>query len=57
MPIKTRIKYCEICKKDFPTMYRIQYKLPKKWIFACKECLLEVKEGNQNYVYGGTWKR
>ncbi|MGK0412670.1 MAG: hypothetical protein ACJA1B_000869 [Polaribacter sp.] len=57
MPTKSRIKYCEICKKDFSTMYRIQYKLPKKWIFACKECLLEVKEGNPNYIYGGTWKK
>jgi len=56
MPTKPRIKYCEICKKDFSTMYRIQYQLPKKWIFTCKDCLLDVKEGNPNYVYGGTWK-
>ncbi len=24
--MKQRIKYCGICKVDFPTMYRVQYK-------------------------------
>jgi hypothetical protein len=57
MATKPRIKYCEICEKDFSTMYRIQHKLPKKWIFACKDCLLNLKKENPNYVYGGTWKK
>jgi hypothetical protein len=57
MATKQRIKYCEICDKDFSTMYRIQHKLPKKWIFSCKECLLDLKKENPNYVYGGTWKK
>ncbi len=38
-------------------MYRIQYKLPKAWVFACEDCLLKVKKGNKNYRYGGTWKK
>ncbi|SEE08758.1 hypothetical protein SAMN05444353_0665 [Polaribacter dokdonensis DSW-5] len=54
---KSRVKYCEICKKDFSTMFRIQYKQPKKWVFTCEQCLLNVKKDNPLYVYGGTWKR
>ncbi|MEM6721061.1 MAG: hypothetical protein AAF611_17160 [Bacteroidota bacterium] len=54
---KERIKHCEVCKEDFSTMFRIQYKVPKEWVFVCKTCLLKVKEGNQNYRYGGTWKK
>ena len=57
MATKSRLKYCAVCEKDFSTMYRIQYKLPKAWVFTCKECLIKVKKGNPNYVYGGTWKR
>jgi hypothetical protein len=52
-----RIKYCKICQKDFTTMYRIQYRQDKSWVFVCKECLLEVKKDNPHYRYGGTWKK
>ena len=52
-----RIKYCAICNKDFDTMFRIQYKQPKAWVFACESCLLEVKKDNPYYRYGGTWKK
>ena len=52
-----RTKYCEKCSKDFDTMYRVQYKLPKAWVFLCENCLIEVKHGNPNYRYGGTWKK
>ena len=55
--MKHRIKQCAICKVDFSTMYRIQYKNPKKWVFVCKECLTDVKKDNPNYKYGGTWKK
>jgi len=34
-----RIKHCEVCIVDFSTMYRVQYKTPKEWVFVCKECL------------------
>ena len=55
--MKERIKYCEICNTDYSTMYRIQYKLPKRWVFVCKPCLLKVKKDNEHYTYGGTWKK
>lgn len=55
--MKERIKYCEVCKKDFSTMYRIQYKPFQKWVFTCKDCLIEVKKDNNHYKYGGTWKK
>jgi hypothetical protein len=51
-----RTKNCEKCNNSYSILYRIQYKLPKKWIFACENCLIRVKKDNQNYVYGGTWK-
>ena len=52
-----RTKFCEICDKDFSTMFRIQYKQPKKWVFVCESCLLKVKPKNPHYTYGGTWKK
>ncbi len=55
--MKQRIKHCAICKVDFPTMYRIQYKNSKEWVFVCKECLINVKKDNPLYTYGGAWKR
>lgn len=55
--MKQRIKYCEICKTDFSTMYRVQYKMPKEWIFVCENCLLSLKKDNPLYKYGGTWKK
>ena len=51
-----RKKNCEICNNSYSILYRIQYKLPKKWLFTCKNCIVKVKKGNQNYVYGGTLK-
>tara|TARA_B100001057_G_scaffold451200_1_gene493981 strand:- start:14980 stop:15141 length:162 start_codon:yes stop_codon:yes gene_type:complete len=50
-------KYCEICKVSFTTMFRIQHKDGKNWVFACKSCLILAKEDNPNYRYGGTWKK
>ncbi|MDC0380694.1 hypothetical protein OAM52_03380 [Flavobacteriaceae bacterium] len=55
--MKKRIKHCNVCKVDFSTMYRIQYKATKEWVFVCKDCLIMVKENNPNYKYGGTWKK
>ncbi len=48
--MKQRIKHCVICKVDFPTMYRVQYKNPKEWVFVCKKCLIDVKKDNPNYT-------
>lgn len=50
-------KKCESCKKEFSTLFRITYQIPKKWIFLCDNCLLVVKKDNTNYRYGGTWKK
>jgi hypothetical protein len=55
--MKERIKLCEVFKIDFSTMYRVQYKSPKEWVFVSKECLLKVKKDNTAYKYGGTWKK
>ena len=52
-----RIKHCAICKKDFSTMYRINYKPIKEWVFLCENCLNIVKKDNSHYIYGGTWKK
>ncbi len=37
-------------------MFRVQYKPGKTWCFLCEKCVLEVREGNPFYRYGGTWK-
>ena len=55
--MKQRMKLCELCKIDSSTMYRVQYKNPKEWVFVCKECLVDVKKDNTAYKYGGTWKK
>ncbi|MDC1012580.1 hypothetical protein OAQ04_05025 [Flavobacteriaceae bacterium] len=52
-----RKKNCEFCKKEFDVLYRVQYKVQRHWEFLCKSCLLEVKENNPLYRYGGTWKK
>ncbi len=52
-----RIKHCDICDKEFSKVFRIQYKQPKKWVFVCESCLLNVKKDNPLYRYGGTWKK
>lgn len=52
-----RVKHCAICDKEFSTLFRIQYKQPKKWVFVCESCLLNVKKDNPHYRYGGTWKK
>ncbi len=52
-----RTKECSICETFFTTLYRIQYRQPKAWVFACESCLKEVKENNPFYRYGGTWKK
>ena len=48
-----RQKLCVVCGKDWKIMYRIKYKEVDDWVFACKQCLLEVKKRNTHYKYGG----
>jgi hypothetical protein len=52
-----RQKLCFLCKEDHSTLYRIKYSVHEDWVFACKKCLTELKNGNPHYRYGGTWKR
>ena len=44
--MKQRIKHCNVCNVDFSTLYRVQYKNPKEWVFVCEDCLLKVKSNN-----------
>ena len=46
-----REKHCEICKNSFSTMFRVQYKPNKNWVFVCEACLISVKENNPHYKY------
>lgn len=52
-----RQKFCALCDMDSNTMYRVIYRQGDGWIFVCKQCLLNVKNNNPHYKYGGTWKR
>ena len=52
-----REKRCEICKISFSTMFRVQYKTGNNWRFLCEACLISVEANNNNYKYGGTWKK
>jgi len=52
-----RVKLFHICEQEFTTMYRIEFKQPKEWVFVCEKCLLDVKPNNPHYKYGGTWKK
>ena len=52
-----RKKDCERCKNSFSKLYRVRYiESVKNWVFMCESCLLEVKQDNKFYKYGGTWK-
>jgi hypothetical protein len=51
-----RTKTCPNCFEEHFVMFRVQYKPDKTWYFLCEACVLEVKPGNPNYRYGGTWK-
>lgn len=52
-----RKKDCKRCKKSFSKMYRLRHKESEKnWVFMCRSCLVEVKQDNKFYKYGGTWK-
>ena len=54
---KERIKHCDRCAIAFPTLYRVRYLADKKWYFLCKTCVEIEKPKNDNYQYGGTWKK
>ena len=52
----SKTKTCTHCGGEHSVMFRVQHKPGKVWCFLCEECVLEVREGNPFYRYGGTWK-
>lgn len=50
-----KTKSCALCKIDETTLFRIQIKNEKTWIFVCKLCCTKSKT-LEHYKYGGTWK-
>jgi len=57
MSRKERIKHCNRCSTEFSTLFRVRYLRDKKWYFLCKNCVEIEKPQNDNYQYGGTWKK
>ena len=55
MPIKNCIK----CRQNYTTLFRVKFTQShysrKEWVFACENCVIEVKKDNPIYKYGGTW--
>ncbi|MBT6568612.1 MAG: hypothetical protein P8O04_07380 [Flavobacteriaceae bacterium] len=51
-----RTKICSRCQEGFSTLYRVQLRQGKDWVFCCKKCTEHQKTNNRNYRYGGTWK-
>ena len=51
-----KTKLCHSCKKEFSIMYRVKVDSSKNWYFLCKKCTEININGNQFYLYGGTWK-
>ena len=54
---RLREKPCERCGATPEALYRAQVRREGPWAFFCGPCLLRVKAGNEEYRYGGTWKR
>ena len=52
----SKTKTCTHCGGEHSVMFRAQYNPGKVWCFLCEKCVLEVREGNPFYRYGGTWK-
>jgi hypothetical protein len=50
-----KTKICAQCKVEETTLYRVQIKKGKIWIFVCEACCLKCKV-LPDYKYGGTWK-
>jgi transcription elongation factor Elf1 len=50
-----KTKTCATCGEEESTMYRVQIKKGKDWIFVCKPCC-EEHQSKPEYRYGGTWK-
>lgn len=54
------VKKCYKCGAEFKQAFRVRHfplhHAKKQWVFLCKGCTLLVKNNNNHYQYGGTWK-
>lgn len=50
-----KTKICKLCKIEGNTLFRVQIKKGKIWIFVCEFCCNQSKN-LPDYRYGGTWK-
>ncbi|MEN0051312.1 MAG: hypothetical protein AAF806_29880 [Bacteroidota bacterium] len=50
-----KTKICATCNEEHETLYRVQIRKGKTWIFVCKDCCEEHQQ-KPEYRYGGTWK-
>jgi protein-arginine kinase activator protein McsA len=50
-----KTKTCALCKTEETTLFRVQIKKGKEWIFICETCCNKVRN-EAGYRYGGTWK-
>jgi len=54
-PARSRIKACEHCKVESPTLYRVVHDVSGAWALICNPCRIKV-ERQPFYRYGSTWK-
>ena len=53
---RIRTKKCQRCENSANTLYRVRLTKQGDWTFVCPVCLDQVRNGNPDYQYGGTWK-
>ena len=50
-----KTKTCYRCGQAHFTLYRVQIRKGKQWVFVCESCCKIYQQG-EYYRYGGTWK-
>ena len=50
-------KKCHKCFTIKNTLFRVKIDRSKNWYFLCRTCTEKEILKNENYIYGGTWKR
>jgi hypothetical protein len=50
-----KTKVCHRCEETHTTLYRVQIRKGKEWVFVCESCCQFYQKG-EFYRYGGTWK-
>lgn len=55
---KREARACEACSiGEQSILFRVTATPQANWQLVCKTCQLSLKQNNQNYQYGGTWKQ